>query len=213
MPLQLLEDYSVSRCDEECVTFGKKTGGGVLIAVISPLHGETSLSSSPSIYNSVRVQLIPSNLSYPVYIFLASVPLPCTRFSSIDYQKSQSFYSAHFLSSFVETLMFLYSPDLLLPHCSHPVFTFMYTCAVLQLILSRNHLHRAFDLFLSNLPVGCISRSIHAPSYVDPDAHHPALELNAQISRLHSPFARKPTKFTFRKANFVGLNSALVTIN
>ena len=223
---ELLEGYSVFRCDRDCVALGKTTGGGALIAVKSPLRAEIIFSSSSSSYDSVTIRVLPPNVCP---FIISCVYFPCLSPPSLY----EDFFDrlSEALTVLFPSLPFILCGDFNLPmlswpvtpglpslpnnstHPSLPLSTFMYTCGALQFNLSRNHLDRTLDLVLSNLPVRYLSQSLHAPSYVAPDAHHPALEFDVQISRLHSPVARKPTKFNFRKANFEGLNSALASIN
>lgn len=93
------------------------------------------------------------------------------------------------------------------------VCSFIISCVHFS-CLSLPYLYRDFFDSLSQV----LTVSFPSLSYIlcgeAPDAHHPTLEFDTQITRLHFSVARKSVKLNFRNAKFrrFELSSLLVTI-
>ena len=223
---ELPEGYSTFRCDRDRDASRKSTGGGVLIAIKDSLPAELVFSSSGFPFDCVALRVSPPNF---LPFIVSCVYVPCASPSHLYEELFDSL--SELLTVRFPSLPFFLCGDFNLPmlnwpnhpslpipsnnlsHSSLPLSSFMYTCSALNFNTTKNSLGRTLDLFLSNLPERHLSLFPGTSPYVKTDAHHPAVEFEAELPRSKPKTKRKPTKFNFRKANFDGLNSALASFN
>lgn len=211
--------YNVLRCDRNLNTTGRKTGGGVLIALADHIT-----------YNAVDVSLV-RELVPLIDIIMCCCSVHSFRFfmigvyippdvSSIDLEVFLEALGALILDKPVIIIgdfnLSQYSTNYVVRNvfCSklNSFLDFSQTVNLSQYNNILNFNNRLLDLVLSNTDFK-ISVNLDQQSFVPPDPHHPALHIETEFL-ISSKLPRFPCdnnrRYNFRKANYNKLYNDLL---
>jgi len=225
---ELFDDrYIVYRNDRDNVAMSKNDGGGCLIAIrkelISRRVPEFALNND--VWVSVE-QLNGGKAYFNVkYIELKTKPEAYRKHFEkiVDNVMSSGVNDSFILTGdynlgnsitwcYDSTSGEFYASDVMSPIANELLDT-LSLCNLNQLNVTRNGIGRTLDLFLTTIQPNRVGIVRSSRPLVSEDAHHPALQVSADLSQFKYLKEKRPPKINFYKANYVKLNQDLMKVD
>ena len=227
------KNFIVYRKDRDLVRTGKKTGGGVVIAVRASIRSSRMFEFEYD-HSDLEMIWVRLQLDIPVYLCCAYLP---DRAMSATYHRFFKSLSNNIASITEPDAKILISCDLNMPSITWTLQSSGF-CEPTEYLLDDtgdanaalihttncfdlkqynrypNANGRYLDLVLSDIEpsmIGCYEPSMILSDHVD--AHHPPIEINLHVHKPTYLPANQPQRFAFRKLNYYDLIEQLNSID